>query len=115
MTGRSAIRDFPDRLQQTEAVKLGHHCVGDDEIGRISPDRLDRRISVFRSLDVPMGAEQSSDIGAHVRIVVGDQDVAMHLVPHRHPGWRRPASRQRFRRGSLGNQLNASSTYASAR
>ena len=75
----SQVGILPDRLQQTEAVELGHHCVGDDEIGTVSPDRLDRRISVFRGLDVPMGAEQSSDVGTHVRIVVGDQDVALHL------------------------------------
>ena len=49
-----------------------------------------------------MGAEQSSDVGPHVRIVVGDQDMALHLDSTHVEDRDVPLRDREFRRGVLG-------------
>ena len=60
--------------QQPEAVELGHHRVGEDQVRPARRDGLQRRSAVAHRLDVPVAGEQPLEVVAQVGVVVGDQD-----------------------------------------
>ena len=62
------------RGEQPEAVELGHHRVGEDQVGPARRDRLQRGAAVAHGLDVPVAGQQPLEVVAQVGVVVGDQD-----------------------------------------
>ncbi len=60
--------------QQPEAVELGHHRVGEDQVGPALAHRRQGGAAVAHRLDVPVAGEQPLEVVAQVGVVVGDQD-----------------------------------------
>ena len=64
-----------DRAQDAETVEAGHHHVGQEQVRRLPSHRRHRGLAIGHRLDpVPLGDQQSADIGTHVGIVVGQHD-----------------------------------------
>ena len=63
-----------DRAQQLEAVEPRHHHVGEQQVGRLAPDGVERRQAVGDGFDAAGRGEQAADVVAHVGVVVGEDD-----------------------------------------
>ena len=67
----------PQRLQEAEPVEARHHDVGQHEVGRMPPRGGQGSLAVSDGVDlVSLADEQTTDILAHVGIVVREQDPA---------------------------------------
>ena len=66
---------------QRPAVHLGHHHVGDQQIGRARERARERVLAIDRRLDaVAALLEHGRDHAQDPGVVVGDQDVRSHLA-----------------------------------
>ncbi len=74
--GRAGQRRVgPDRPQEAEAVEPGHHHVGQHQVWRGLPRRLQGGLAVAeRGDDIALALQQPGDVAAHVSVVVGQQD-----------------------------------------
>ena len=71
---------------QPEAVQVRHHDVREHEIRRVRPRRLQCRAAVGDRFDAPARGEQTGDVGAHVGVVIGDEDSSVGCRRARHGG-----------------------------
>ncbi len=96
-----------DGAQQRQAVQPRHHHVGEQQIGRLAANRLERRQAVADGLDTVGRREQAGDVVAHVRVVVGHHDPR---------SWRRLSPRRPTLCSTPGpaSQRDASPTIAAA-
>lgn len=78
-------RVLPDRARQLEAVHSRHHHVAQDQVRRFLAHRPERVVAVRRRRHPVSLPEQAAHVGAHVGVVIDDED-------------ERPAARPRARR-----------------
>ena len=63
-----------NRGDQAKAVECGHHHVGEDEIGCVVANAIERGTAIADDLDAIVLSEHAAEIVAHIGVVVGDQD-----------------------------------------
>ena len=93
-------RILPDRVDQAVAVELGHHHVGEHEVGRVAPHGIQRRLPVGHQLDVVVVAQHLGEVAAQVGVVLGHHDPRPVGRPRAHaPRVAEPGRRRRLMPG----------------
>ena len=70
-------------LAELEAVQLGHHQVGDDEVGHQLQSALYALTAVTGVVDAVALAEQRAHVVCHVGVVLDDEDTAVLVLGRR--------------------------------
>ena len=74
--GPRVLAELPREL---EPVDVGHHHVGEDQVGRLPPDQVERLLTVVRDPHAePGGGELDLEQPGDERVVVDDEEVLAH-------------------------------------